>query len=68
MYSIAAPGVDFDVFFEVPDPENWTFCRSKHVAGAVFVIAKLANKPHRHRDVNFFHAYTSLKLSNDTPV
>ena len=32
------------------------------------MIAKLANKPHSHRDVNFFHAYTSLKLSNDTPV
>ena len=56
------------MFFEVPDEENWTFCRSKHVAGAVFVIAKLANKPHNHGDVKFFHAYTSLKLSNDTPV
>ena len=32
------------------------------------MIAKLANKPHNHGDVNFFHAYTSLKLSNDTPV
>ena len=32
------------------------------------MIAKLANKPHDHRDVDFFCAYTSLKLSNDTPV
>ena len=32
------------------------------------MIAKLANKPHDHRDVDFFRAYTSLKLSNDTPV
>ena len=32
------------------------------------MIAKLANKPHNHGDVIFFHAYTSLKLSNDTPV
>ena len=32
------------------------------------MIAKLSNKLHDHRDVKFFHAYTSLKLSNDTPV
>ena len=26
MYSTAAPGVDFGVFFELPEEENWTFC------------------------------------------